>query len=68
MPKIVSALELTLGQRQAGQTLSDWLYGELRRSILERRLTPGTRLPSSRDFAQQYGLSRGTVVTVFERL
>lgn len=68
MSKIVSALELSLGQRQTGQSLTNWLYGELRRSILERQLPPGTRLPASRDFAQQYGISRGTVVRVFEQL
>jgi GntR family transcriptional regulator/MocR family aminotransferase len=68
MPKIVSALELSLGERRLSQNLTDWLYGELRSSILERRLAPGTRLPASRDFARQYGVSRGTVVSVFERL
>ena len=43
------------------------LYAELRGSILEGRLRPGTRLPASRDFARQHSLSRGTVVVVFER-
>ena len=37
-------------------------------AIIEGRLRPGSRLPASRDFARQYGLSRGTVVSVFERL
>ncbi|HWW74903.1 MAG TPA: PLP-dependent aminotransferase family protein [Pyrinomonadaceae bacterium] len=68
MPKTVSSLELTLNSRPPHQTLSDWLYSELRVSILEGRLRPGTRLPASRDFARQYSLSRGTVVSVFERL
>lgn len=68
MPKTVSSLELTLSSRATQQTLSDWLYAELRRSILEGRLRPGTRLPASRDFARQHSLSRGTVVCVFERL
>jgi GntR family transcriptional regulator/MocR family aminotransferase len=68
MPKIVSSLELTLSSRPSQQTLTDWLYAELRRSILEGRLRPGTRLPASRDFARQHSLSRGTVVSVFERL
>src|SRR5258708_14439714 len=45
-----------------------WLYQELRRAILDRRLAPGTCLPATRDFALQYGVSRGTVVTVFEQL
>jgi GntR family transcriptional regulator/MocR family aminotransferase len=68
MPKTVSSLELTLNNRPPQQTLTDWLYAELRGSILEGRLRPGTRLPASRDFARQHSLSRGTVVSVFERL
>ena len=68
MPKTVSSLELTLSSRPPQQTLTDWLYAELRGSILEGRLRPGTRLPASRDFARQHSLSRGTVVVVFERL
>jgi GntR family transcriptional regulator/MocR family aminotransferase len=68
MPKTVSSLELTLGSRPTHQTLSDWLYAELRDSILEGRLRPGARLPASRDFARLHRLSRGTVVGVFERL
>jgi DNA-binding transcriptional MocR family regulator len=31
-------------------------------------LKPATRLPSSRDLARQYGVSRGTVVAAFEQL
>jgi GntR family transcriptional regulator / MocR family aminotransferase len=68
VPKTVSSLELTLNKRQQHQTLTKWLYGELRLAILEGRLGPGTRLAASRDFARQHGLSRGTVVSVFERL
>src|SRR5215218_8626380 len=68
MPKTVSSLELTLSSRPQRQTLTDWLYAELRSSILEGRLRPGSRLPASRDFARQHSLSRGTVVVVFERL
>jgi GntR family transcriptional regulator / MocR family aminotransferase len=68
VPKIVSSFELTVNSRPQHQTLTSWLYEELRRAILESRLGPGTRLPASRDFASQYGLSRGTVVSVLERL
>ena len=68
MPKAISSYELTLDSRQPSQTLTSWLYGELRSAILHGRLAPGTRLPASRDFASQHGLSRGTVVSVFERL
>ncbi len=68
MPKDVSSLQLALGERPPHSTLTRWLYQELRRAILERRLPPGARLPATRDFAVQYGVSRGTVVTVFELL
>jgi GntR family transcriptional regulator / MocR family aminotransferase len=68
MPKAVSSFEITLKSRSRHQTLTNWLYGELRSAILYGRLTPGVRLPSSRDFARQYELSRGTVVSVLERL
>ena len=68
MPKTISSFELTLKSRSRHQTLTHWLYGELRSAILEGRLAPGARLPASRDFASQYELSRGTVVSVLERL
>jgi GntR family transcriptional regulator/MocR family aminotransferase len=68
VPKIKSSLDLPLGPRSTGQSLTGWLYGELRSAILEGRLAPSTRLPATRDFAALHGLSRGTVVQVFERL
>ena len=68
MPKAISSFELTLKSRPRYQTLTNWLYGELRSAILDGRLAPGARLPASRDFASQYQLSRGTVVSVLERL
>jgi len=68
MSKTISSFELTLKTWPRDQTLTSWLYGELRSAILDRRLAPGARLPSSRDFADQYELSRGTVVSVLERL
>src|SRR4051794_39300426 len=68
MPKAISSFELTLDSRPRHQTLTSWLYSQLRLAILEGRLRPGTRLPASRDFASQHGVSRGTVVSVFERM
>src|ERR1700678_2126361 len=68
MPKAVSSFELTLKSPSRHQTLTSWLYGELRSVILDGRLAPGARLPASRDFAHLYQLSRGTVVSVLERL
>jgi GntR family transcriptional regulator/MocR family aminotransferase len=68
MPKKISAPELTLEERAPEQTFGGWLYDSLARAILAGRLSPGTRLPATRDFAWQYGISRGVVVNVFERL
>ncbi len=58
MSKAVSSFELTLKSRSRHQTLTNWLYGELRSAILDGRLAPGARLPASRDFASQYELSQ----------
>ncbi len=68
MSKDVTSFELTLGECPAGITLARWLHAELTEAILQGRLASGVRLPASRDFASQYGVSRGTVVSVFEQL
>lgn len=68
MPRTISSFELTIGSRRRHETLASWLYRELRSAILDGRLASATRLPASRDFATQYGVSRGTVVSVFERM
>ena len=44
------------------------LQEQLRAAIREGRLTAGERLPSTRRLAEQLGVSRGTVVEVFEQL
>jgi hypothetical protein len=68
LSKVISPFELVLNSRQSYQTLTNWPYRELSSAILDGRLSAGTRLPGSRDLAAQYGISRGTVVNVFERL
>ena len=68
MSKVIGTFELSLNHRLRGQSLASWLYSELRTAILEGRLKNGVRLPASRDFARQYRLSRGTVISAFERL
>jgi GntR family transcriptional regulator/MocR family aminotransferase len=68
MAKTISSFELTLHRRPEDQTRATWLYNELRTAILDGRLKYGARLPATRDFARLHGLSRGTVVTAFERL
>jgi DNA-binding transcriptional MocR family regulator len=59
---------LLLPTREAGTPAFRWLYAALRADILAGRLRPGSRLPATRDLADQYGLSRGTVVAAFEEL
>src|SRR5690349_22397856 len=68
MPKKITALPLSLPAPSAGTPLYHWFYDELRSAILEGRLAPAARLPATRDLAQQYGLSRSTVVSAFEQL
>lgn len=68
MPKTSSTLPLNLGSPAAGTPLYRWLYEELRAAILNGHLHPGTRLAATRDLAEQYGLSRPTIVTAFEQL
>jgi GntR family transcriptional regulator/MocR family aminotransferase len=41
---------------------------QMRRAILEGRLEPGARLPSSRQMAQDLDCARGTVVLAFDQL
>lgn len=68
MAKQSGAFELTLPAQPSGTATYEWLYGAVRVEILEGRLRPGTRLPSTRDLAQRYGLSRGTIVNAFDLL
>lgn len=68
MPKTETFQDLALPQRPNTQDLWSWLYSELRAAILDGRLKPGARIPSSRSLARQYSLSRGTVTTAFDQL
>lgn len=68
MPKRATALDLVVGPPAPGTDLFQWLYDELRSAILDGRLKRGMRVPSTRELARHYGVSRGTVVTAFEQL
>jgi len=68
MAKKTSHFALTLPPRDPATSLGRWLYAALRDAILEGRLRPGTRLPSTRDLAERYGIARGTVVEAFDEL
>lgn len=68
MTKRATAFPLVLPPRSSESGAGRWLYAALRSEILEGRLPPGTRLPATRDLAEQYDLSRGTIVAAFEQL
>lgn len=58
---------LTL-EREDPDTLMRQLYRQLRHAVLEGRLGSEERLPSSRELAQQLGVSRNVVIEVYEQL
>ena len=63
----VFAFELRLpapGSRQLLRTL----HAQLRAAVLDGRLQPGQRLPSSRALARSLGISRNTAVAVYDLL
>lgn len=60
-------IALTLPDRASGR-LQHAVHEQLRAGILDGRLRPGLRLPSSRDLARSLGVARITVVTAYERL
>jgi GntR family transcriptional regulator/MocR family aminotransferase len=68
MGKRASYQDLALRGQPALRQNVHWFSQELRRGILEGRLQPGTRLPSTRGLARQHGVARGTVVAAYEQL
>jgi DNA-binding FadR family transcriptional regulator len=44
------------------------LHAQLRAAIVDGRLKPGLRLPSSRGLARQFGVSRNSVIAVYDLL
>ena len=68
MTRSVSSFELILPPRPEGMPSFHWVRNALRAEILSGRISPGSRLPASRDFARQYHLSRGTILTALDEL
>src|SRR5580698_7847718 len=50
------------------QRLVDQIVAGIKRQIQDRHLRPGAKLPSSRNFAETYSVSRFTVVEAYDRL
>src|SRR6202165_537325 len=60
-------LSLTVSQG-GGLPLCDQIVAGVKRQIDDRHLRPGTKLPSIRNFAETYHVSRFTVVEAYDRL
>jgi DNA-binding transcriptional MocR family regulator len=60
-------LSLTVSPHH-NQPLADQIVAGIRRQIDDRQLRPGARLPSIREFAETYKISRFTVVEAYDRL
>lgn len=68
LPKRTTTLPLVLPAPPDDIPLYRWLYEELRAAMLDGRLKPRTRLPATRDLADQYNLSRNTVLLAYDWL
>ena len=58
----MDAFALAVESLNGEQPLTWQLYQALQQAVLQRRLPPGLRLPSTRDMAQLLGVSRNTVM------
>lgn len=56
------------GERSPETPLHRQIYRIVRSAILEQRLLPGARLPSTRDLSADLGLSRNTVIAALNEL
>ncbi len=66
-PKI-AAIDLPLVERDPTESKQEWIYRVIRGRILDQSLQPLTRLPSSRDLATSWRVSRGIVEVAYQRL
>ena len=63
----VFGLPISIPPRTSGERLRA-LHGQLRAAILEGRLQPGLRLPSTRGLADACGVSRNTAMAAYDLL
>jgi GntR family transcriptional regulator / MocR family aminotransferase len=67
LPKNNMAIPIEL-DHNSRQSLQAQIFEQLRHLILRGRLKPGTVIPASRVLAEQLGISRNTVLLVYDRL
>jgi len=54
--------------KKGSRQIASHLFRQLKDAILDRRLPPGSRLPSTRDARRVFGVSRNTAQDVYDRL
>ena len=65
---ISELIRQSLARHSEGLQLRSRLYLALRQAILDKRLPPGSQLPSTRVLAEELALGRNTVVRAYEQL
>ena len=68
MARRVKALPLGVQSGPPRRSKGRWVVEALRIAIREGRLSPGSQVPSSRDLAEQWGVSRGVISAAYEEL
>jgi len=69
MRKVGSALSPVISvDRKAGKPLHRQIYVVLRKAIVERRLSPGQQIPSTRQLASELALSRIPILSAYSQL
>ncbi len=61
-------MQLVIPLSRDGEPLFRQVYRGMRQAILNRSIAPGERLPSSRDLAEQLGISRTVVLAAYDQL
>lgn len=61
-------MQFTIPLSKGGESLHRQIYRQLRSAILAGKLAAGTRLPSTRDLAEQLRVSRSVVLEAYDQL
>lgn len=64
----IATLNMVRLDRRQRTSLHSQLYWQIRKLVISRQLTPGIRLPSTRDLVTQLGVSRNTIVNALDQL
>lgn len=67
MDRGFDALAINISSEKA-QGLANAIHRELRKALLSGRFAAGSRMPATRILAKELGVSRNTIVEVYERL